>query len=305
MAKLQKGSVLQSGFSLGPCPVGLLRGQAPAPALLGCYTVKSLLSRPSWFSVAQLRCISHGMDTDLKARGVDLGYEEVIRLEEDEGYGMINSTMCLIEKMLTNKTFNAFGLLEAMNPSRGFTTKEIGKNLFSFQFRSGADMQGILTREPWHFDKNILLLKELGGGEQPSTATFTTATFWVRLYDLPLSARSLKPVTHIGNTIGEIVEVDLASLEGVTHSIRIKVRIDFRKPLRRGIHLELKGAKQIWVEFKYERLPSFFYLCGTLGHMCWECDLADGRGKGTGSDSRSQTPVRGMDESIANETSFD
>ncbi|KAL8473666.1 hypothetical protein ACS0TY_030493 [Phlomoides rotata] len=182
--------------------------------------------------------------------------------------------MCLVGMVLTNKPFNAFGLLEtmrkAMNPQRGFTAKEIGKNLFSFQFRSTADMLGVLSREPWHFDKNIILLKELGGG-----VTFTTATFWVRIYDLPLSARSVKAVTQLGNFIGELVELDLTSLEWVSHSVRLKTRVDFRKPLRKGTLLEVREAEKVWVEFKYEMLPSFCYLCGLLGHMRWECDLAE------------------------------
>ncbi|KAL8502121.1 hypothetical protein ACS0TY_021295 [Phlomoides rotata] len=134
--------------------------------------------------------------------------------------------MCLIGRVLTNKTFNAFGMLETMrkvmNPPRGLTAKEIGKNLFSFQFKSVTDMQGILCREPWHFDKNVILLKELLSGEQPSTVEFNTVTFWVHLYDLPMSARTPNSIKQIGGSIGDMVEIDPASLEGVSRSIRIK-----------------------------------------------------------------------------------
>ncbi|KAL8491100.1 hypothetical protein ACS0TY_022940 [Phlomoides rotata] len=137
-------------------------------------------------------------------------------------------------------------------------------------------MLGVLNRKPWHFDKNVVLLKELGSGEQPSTIEFTTVTFWVRLYDLPMSARNPSSIKKIGECIGEVVEIDPTSLDGVARSIRIKVKIDYSKPLRRGIFLELKDAKQVWVNFKYERLPSFCYLCGVLGHMRRECDLAEG-----------------------------
>ncbi|KAL8462658.1 hypothetical protein ACS0TY_033619 [Phlomoides rotata] len=104
---------------------------------------------------------------------------------------------------------------KAMNPSRGLTANEIGKNLFSFQFKSATDMLSILNHEPWHFDKNVILLKELDSREQPSTVVFSAATFWVRLYDLPMAARNSTSIEKIGGCIGDMVEIDLASLDGV------------------------------------------------------------------------------------------
>ncbi|KAL8523278.1 hypothetical protein ACS0TY_013309 [Phlomoides rotata] len=149
--------------------------------------------------------------------------------DEDEEQGKMGSMMCLIEKVLTNKPFNAFGLLEmmkrAMNPPRGFTTKKIGNKLFS----SSSDPCPICS--------------EFDGGEQPSTVTFTMATFWVCLYDFPMTARSPKSITQIGENIGKVIEVDLTSLDGLARSIRVKIEVDFCKPLRRGIHLQLRDKK--------------------------------------------------------------
>ncbi|KAL8554643.1 hypothetical protein ACS0TY_002727 [Phlomoides rotata] len=68
----------------------------------------------------------------------------------------------------------------------------------------------------------------------------------------------------------------MASLDRVARNIRVKIKADFRKPLRRGIQLELKDGKKVWVEFKYKRLSSFCYFCGMLGHMRRECDLTEG-----------------------------
>lgn len=181
---------------------------------------------------------------------------------------------------MTNRAFNAFGLLEAMkkamNPPSGFTAKEIGKNLFSFHFKSGRDMKAIIAREPWHFDKNILMLKELGGDEQPSSLKFENTAFWIRIYELPMVARKKITVLQIANKCGKPIEIDESSLEGLSRSVRVKVRVDLKKPLTKGMLLEIGDNKKIWVVFKYERLPSFCYLCGTLGHMRRECDLTEG-----------------------------
>lgn len=79
-----------------------------------------------------------------------------------------------------------------MNPAVGFTVREIGKNLFSFQFKTEIDMKEVLSREPWHFDKNVLMLKELGAGEQPLDISFETTLFWIRIYNLSKVARKEK-----------------------------------------------------------------------------------------------------------------
>ncbi|KAL8556060.1 hypothetical protein ACS0TY_003750 [Phlomoides rotata] len=169
--------------------------------------------------------------------------------------------MCLIGKVLSNKPFNAFGLLEtmrkAMNPSRGFTAKEIRKNLFLFQFRSKSDMVGVgwggaaINYSAYHGDISGPFIRSSYGC-------------------------SIGPVTQIRGLIGDVLEIDSAFMDGVARSIRIKVRVDYRRPLRRGILLELKENNQVWVDFKYERLPYFCYLCGILGHMRRECDLTEG-----------------------------
>ncbi|KAL8457923.1 hypothetical protein ACS0TY_035691 [Phlomoides rotata] len=97
-------------------------------------------------------------------------------------------------KSSRKKPFHAYGFLEAMkramNPTKGFTAKEIGPNLFSFHFQSQIDLREVLSCEPWHFERNIMALKQLDLGERPSSTVFSSMAMWVRLYDLPLSARS-------------------------------------------------------------------------------------------------------------------
>lgn len=46
--------------------------------------------------------------------------------------------------------------------------KEIGKNLFTFHFQHWKDKEGVLSDEPWWFDKRVLCLQEFTGDERPS-----------------------------------------------------------------------------------------------------------------------------------------
>ncbi|KAK9281274.1 hypothetical protein L1049_004170 [Liquidambar formosana] len=59
--------------------------------------------------------------------------------------------------------------------------------------------------------------------------------------------------------------------------MRIRVRVDIHKPLKRSITLKV-GSKSMWVSVKYERLLTFCYYCGMLGHVekDYEKRCADG-----------------------------
>ncbi|KAL8477833.1 hypothetical protein ACS0TY_029939 [Phlomoides rotata] len=210
----------------------------------------------------------------------DLEEKDVLRVDLDPENSEEGSTHCLIGKVLMTKTFNAFGFLEsmkrAMAPAGGFDAREIDKNLFFFHFNSVKDMKAVLDREPWHFDKNVLVLQELGCGVQPAAIKFTQVAFWVRLYELPMGLRNKRIITLIAGKIEKLMEIDPRTLEGFGRSIRAKIRVDTHKPLKCGIHMELQGNKKIWIKFKYGRLPSFCYICAMLGHMRRECDLGSG-----------------------------
>ncbi|KAL8462316.1 hypothetical protein ACS0TY_032575 [Phlomoides rotata] len=207
--------------------------------------------------------------------------DDIVVLEEDSQKCTAAASLYLVGHVLTRKSFNAFGFLEtmkrAMNPSKGFTVKEIGPNLFSFQFRSTGDLLEIRKREPWHFEKNLLMLKTLEADEQPSKASFSSANFWIRIYDLPLSVISENNIRSIASRAGEVLEIDPLSLEGLSRSIRVRIRLDVTKPLKQGMTVARKNDSPIWVPFKYERLSSLCFFCGMLGHMKRECDLVEER----------------------------
>jgi hypothetical protein len=53
--------------------------------------------------------------------------------------------------------------------------------------------------------------------------------------------------------------------------LRIRVSVDLTKPLKRGSKLNFQG-KEIWVDYKYERLPNFCFACGRIGHQMRDCE---------------------------------
>ena len=55
--------------------------------------------------------------------------------------------------------------------------------------------------------------------------------------------------------------------------LRLKITIDLSLPLCRGRLVSLENDKQVWVSFKYERLPNLCYWCGRLTHVDKDCAI--------------------------------
>lgn len=72
----------------------------------------------------------------------------------------------------------------------------------------------------------------------------------------------------IGNSIGEVIEIDGEKFSGWTGPcMRIKVRIDVTKPLQQGLKLKVNVKEKVWWTIKYEKLSVFCCHCGII--LCW------------------------------------
>ena len=71
----------------------------------------------------------------------------------------------------------------------------------------------------------------------------------------------------------EVIQPLDTKLFDARNFIRIQVSIDLSLPLCRGRLISLNDGKEVWVSFKYERLPNICYWCGCLTHDDKDCDL--------------------------------
>lgn len=121
------------------------------------------------------------------------------------------------------------------------------------------DIEHVLNGRSWSFDKNLICIQEFDSNTPPSEMNFTHEPFWIQLHGMPLAAMTFEARQRIGSTIGEVMTVDVVG-EGVGWGkyLRVRVSMDISKPLAQGRLIRIEG-KQRWIEFKYDRLPLFYF----------------------------------------------
>lgn len=78
-----------------------------------------------------------------------------------------------------------------------------------------------------------------------------------------------------------MVKLDDRNFDGAIRVFfRIRVEIEVSLPLKKRMRLRKDNGEWVKIEFKYERLPTFCFICGRLGHGDRFCPKAM-RGGGT------------------------
>ncbi|KAJ4845037.1 hypothetical protein Tsubulata_031297 [Turnera subulata] len=115
-------------------------------------------------------------------------------IESDQG----ESTNTLVIRLRSSRD-------KAPKPSlilRGLQASKLEKNMFMFSFRDERDKMKVLMKDPWHFDRNVLVLQAIEGNEQPSSIDLFQTPFWVQLHDLPFDYRDPEVAKMIGKKLG-------------------------------------------------------------------------------------------------------
>ncbi|KAL0015264.1 hypothetical protein SO802_002333 [Lithocarpus litseifolius] len=150
---------------------------------------------------------------------------------------------------------------------------DMGEGLFQFKFTMESQLVWVLNNGPWSFDNYYLLLWLWEKGMNASTIKFTHFLLWVQVWGLPFELFSDDVATDIGKGIGKVVEVDCKGVAAdQAKFLRIRVEVPLDKPLRRGSKIKVPDGEVIWVAFKYERLISFCFRCGIIGHEAKTCE---------------------------------
>ncbi|KAK3206765.1 hypothetical protein Dsin_020811 [Dipteronia sinensis] len=171
----------------------------------------------------------------------------------------------------------SLSLIEREGPVR-----KLGENLKvaaiqRLSFKDLNDRSGVLLGAPWTFDNVLLMLEEPVGKGSIEKMAFNMCDFWVQIYQVPLMCSSREIRWFLREMIRVVLDVDggLAG-DGVGKFLRVRVRIDITKPLRRCLRVDILGDRvETIMLLRYERLPHFCFKYGKIGHTMNECQSED------------------------------
>jgi 14-3-3 protein epsilon len=157
---------------------------------------------------------------------------------------------------------------------KGVTIKVVRQGLFLFHFGHVLDMEAVLKGGSWNFDNNMLIVERVQLGMQIESITLNHVNLWVQIHDLPMGLMTEKVGTRLANYIRGCVEYDKNNDTSFWRKyMRIRVRIDVRQPLKKNTKVKNKEGEWCLVNFKYERLGVFCFVCGIMGHTENKCEV--------------------------------
>jgi hypothetical protein len=172
------------------------------------------------------------------------GEQEGIKVDElDVLEAKVIAGKCLIGKLWADRSVNqeafktVFSNIWRIVGSVKF--KELKDNIWVFEFSDDRDKMRVLDGRPWSFDRQILVLNDFDGSKPPSQLEFNHSAFWVQVHDMPLLCMNKNVGTKIGNSLGELEDVDVAGNGlGWGSYLRLRVTIDITKPLDRSSNMK-------------------------------------------------------------------
>lgn len=88
--------------------------------------------------------------------------------------------------------------------SNGFKIRSFDDHKALFVFDDVRDVNRILQREPWSFDKHVVVLQKYEKDVSLGDLKFEMVMFWVQVHDIPIRYMTTDTDECICETVGEV-----------------------------------------------------------------------------------------------------
>ncbi|MCI06737.1 hypothetical protein A2U01_0027797, partial [Trifolium medium] len=195
---------------------------------------------------------------------------------EEEGEEQNDFQWCLMGRFLCEKPIHfksmKIRMADLWRPVKGVTIKEAKPGLFLFHFAHQLDMEAVLNGGPWTFDNNMLIVERVQIGMQIDNIQLNYVDFWVQIHNLPTGLMKERVGKTLANYIGSFLEYDKKNNSSFwMQYMRVRVKVDVRQPLKKDTKVKNMAGEWCTVNFKYEKLGVFCFVCGIMGHAENKC----------------------------------
>ncbi|KAF7145512.1 hypothetical protein RHSIM_Rhsim04G0053400 [Rhododendron simsii] len=207
---------------------------------------------------------------------------DYLDLEEGSGETGELSNLCLVGKVVNQKTLNVTAVTNILNSAwktrAPFSVVPWNYNVFLFRFQEDEDRTTVLKDGPWSVMSSLLILTPLVEGMVVSDLHFSHCPFWVQVHGLPVEKMSRANAEIIGRRFGKLLALETSpdNMLLARSFLRVRVDINLAQPLPKGFWLRRKnGNRDLWISYKYENLPDYCYACGRIGHDNRSCKMVN------------------------------
>ncbi|KAF9592596.1 hypothetical protein IFM89_016047 [Coptis chinensis] len=152
--------------------------------------------------------------------------------------------------------------------------ERIDRDHVKFRFENSQECKHVKTNGPWMVGGFILSIKEWERDRRLDEYNFELVSFWVQIWDLPKDRINKVNVWKIGEELGLVIEADTSCPPEFNHPVaRVRVEMDVTERLTKEQQLKLETGEELTVRLKYEKLETFCYFCGVIGHEHLRCRI--------------------------------
>uniref|UniRef100_A0A803PXV1 Reverse transcriptase domain-containing protein n=1 Tax=Cannabis sativa TaxID=3483 RepID=A0A803PXV1_CANSA len=185
-------------------------------------------------------------------------FQDAVQITSDEITFSLNpgevdepqeSNQVLIGKILSRYKLGKAAIQGSLQLSwsaiKGWKWKEIEDGLIKFTFANRNDAMNVLARRPWFVCGSLMVLMPWPSWLTPSEIRFDKTPMWG--ITSSLIAQGIEDAIGMSN-------------------LKFRATINLNKPVFSGFFLRRQRLKDLWIQYKYERLPKMCFKCGLLTH---------------------------------------
>ncbi|XP_060957559.1 uncharacterized protein LOC133029100 [Cannabis sativa] len=211
-------------------------------------------------------------------------FEDSIQISPDEITFSLNpgevdepqeANKVLLGKIISKHKLGKAAIQGSLNLSwkaiKGWKWKEIETGLLQFTFNKRDDAMNVLARRPWFVCGALLVIMPWPTWLTPAEVRFDKTPIWVKVESIPPFYWNLSNLKEIASNVHELPP-GIEDAVGLS-TLRFRATIDLNKPIFSGFFLRRQKLKDLWIQYKYEKLSKLCFKCGLLTHdqsMCFK-----------------------------------